>query len=967
MDQAPDRIGAYTFSRKAAGEIFDEILGYLLEAASSPEEAAQTSSRMGEDRSAAQFEQDLREVFQRLHRLRIGTLDSRIAQMLSAASVELGLPAEFAVFDKESPEYRRLQNRILNRLFGGGHSQEELDLFLQLFEEATHGKSEKSLFRELESFIANHRVSYLQFPDPRQWQGPSLEDPPAFLEPQYRDRLAQELREHLPSLITHKTLLKSLLAAVEACRTMEAGRSWSAHMPTSKVFGELLLNKEPVVHYGSKGFEIPADVYEGLQRLVDHACSVAVQEVQSRTYAMVGFLKVYEDAHRGQLLPSGNLAFEDACDLMSRFEDLTPAELAFRLDGEIDHWLLDEFQDTSQLQWNVLEPFLDEVRMDPEQGRSFFYVGDVKQAIYAWRGGDSHLFGHIQSEWPSLDVEFLNVSFRSSQTVLDLVNHLLTDIPLLEEMSTEGVQRWNQEFSPHTAARETLPGFAEVLQVTDVENAMVEAVVEAIQKLPEKRDIAILTKTNQEGRTYAEALRTAGIEVSLEGNSPVRDDTAVELVLAALRVAAHPGDILSKRLLQLCGLSIPSSTDLLVRSLEGMTPVVRSISQQIPLKPDAEFSRDRLEKLLNLAMEFDAQSAPSIDRFLAYIDQARLKEYEAKGMIRIMTIHQSKGLGFDAVIVPVSDSASLTKLRGGSLGQVEESPGEIRLSLLPPKDVCTRIPEYRHMLEAQEAEATYEALCVLYVALTRAKQHLQILLPAPPKKSAGSLSKTGYWIANRLQGFSSDEGEKGLLYRMGTPDFWTTEEEPISPEPELAFELPEGPPPLNRLEPSQADHTESSLEQYFIPISQDGRELGTLVHEVMFQVDWSDETELEPLLATHGLSLDSEAGKHVQTLMSLPELRKPSELVTLWREKKFESVMPEGWITGIFDRVVLFENGALLQDYKTNRYTGPETVEHYRPQMEMYREVLADMLQLPADNITCQLLFSGTGEVVTLT
>jgi len=67
----------------------------------------------------------------------------------------------------------------------------------------------------------------------------------------------------------------------------------------------------------------------------------------------------------------------------------------FRLDAEIDHWLLDEFQDTSFGQWSVLRNLVDEALQDPTGARSFFFVGDVKQAIFAWREGDPRLFREI--------------------------------------------------------------------------------------------------------------------------------------------------------------------------------------------------------------------------------------------------------------------------------------------------------------------------------------------------------------------------------------------------------------------------------------------------------------------------------------------------------------------------------------------------------------------------------------------
>ncbi len=971
MDQAPDRIGAYTFSRKAAGEIFDEIIGYLLEAAEDETSAAIASERMGEERAAPEFEQDLRRVFEQLHRLRIGTLDSRIAQMLSAASVELGLPAEFAVLDRESSEYRRLQFQILNALFGGGQrEQPDQDLFLQLFDEATHGKAEKHLFRELETYIASHRVAYLRFPDVETWKGPTLSDPPQRLESFERDHLAETLLERIPTVITHKSLLKSVIAVIHACRTMEKGSRWSRHMPKSKVLTELLRKEAPVLHYGKTAYPVEEDLYQDLQALLDHVCAQQVEEVQARTLAMYGFLNVYEQACRRQLLPGGTLAFEDACDLMSRFEDLTPAEFAFRLDGEIDHWMLDEFQDTNQLQWKVLLPFLDEVRMDPERRRSFFYVGDVKQAIYGWRGGDSELFGQIQQDWPGMQRESLDVSFRSAQPVLDLVNLLMDQIPCQDQLSSEGIQRWNQEFSAHSAANPSLPGFSQVLRCESQDTVIEDSIVEIVKTLPEKRDVAILVRTNSEGRQYAETLRAEGFQVSLEGSSPAKDDTGVELVLAALKLAAHPGDRFCRTFLNLAGLETNPAALLQAVTREGMAPVLQSVMETLCLREKADFSRHRLERLMALAFEFDQSGDRSIDRFLSFVDQAHIKEHEAHGLIRIMTIHQSKGLGFDAVILPIGESASMCNLRHGELGVSTAEPEHPRLTLLPPKDISQRIPEYRKIYQQQEADTTYETLCVLYVALTRAKQSLHVLLPPAPKKGSGSVTKTGHWIADRLPGpqESAVPLPKGMVcwFETGTSKLWPSSGSRIPPEssPKPPLYLKEGQPSLSRLEPSQADQGETRPDRLFHPIPSDGRHMGTRVHELMCQVEWADSLQADVFLTQAEEPLDSDVASHVRTLLNLPELRKPETFVTLWQEKKFESVLPDGWVTGIFDRVVLLEHGVILQDFKTNRYTGPETVNHYRPQMQMYRRVLADMLSLDPSTIRCQLLFSATGNVV---
>ncbi len=114
---------------------------------------------------------------------------------------------------------------------------------------------------------------------------------------------------------------------------------------------------------------------------------------------------------------------------------LSADSLAFRLDGSIEHLLLDEFQDTSCAQWRVFEPLARAIKAKPS--RSFFCVGDVKQAIYAWRGGMSAIFETLQSTLGDLPEETLTKSYRSSQPIIDTVNQVfgnLTDVGRRRQM-----------------------------------------------------------------------------------------------------------------------------------------------------------------------------------------------------------------------------------------------------------------------------------------------------------------------------------------------------------------------------------------------------------------------------------------------------------------------------------------------------------------------------------------------------
>lgn len=974
MGARPDSIGAYTFSRKAAGEIFDEIVRRLREAAADAGTAAVTSGFMEMVRTPEEFLGDLRAVLSQLHRLRIGTLDSRIAQMLSAAAVELGLPSEFRLLDGQGPEARFLHEQTLDGLLAPGVlSEESKAAFLGAFELTTQGLAENALDRKLLEMIGAHRSVYLLFPEAEAWEHPGggleMRDVPAALGEEARRRLAEELRASLGEG------MPEVLELIEAAAGYAAGKSWSKDRPKG-VLAERLLQcgAEEEIVYKRKTLAFTEAQREGLRLLLRHPAGVELERAWMQTRGMHGLLAAFEARYVRTALGRGWISFEDACALMSGFHALPPGQLAFRMDGEVSHWLLDEFQDTSSLQWRAVEPFVDEVLQDAEAARTFFYVGDVKQAIYGWRGGNAELFGQVLERYAGrMAVRPMDVSQRSAPAVLALVNALMGSVPVGEGFPAGAALKWNAEFRTHVAAERNrgLPGVARVVERVAAEEEGEEGelalLAEMLRELDPGLEVAVLVRSNARGAELADGLRREGFEVVLEGQSALRKDTAVETVLAALRLAAHPGDTFSAQVLAMAGWTPPVGR--LLRSVheQGMAKTLRMLTASLPLEGEAAFARHRLEKLVEAGQEFDRLDLPGIDRFLEYVDGCFLKEHEAQGVIRVMTIHQSKGLGFDAVFLPLTGSMSFAGVDAHSLVTSAEGVEPGWVMELPQKEVCGMTPGLDAEYERLLGESAYESLCTLYVALTRAKRGLFVMLPPAPK-GTGSLNVMANWIRARLEGMETpgaglrggrvlaEFGDAGGLRAERAAAAVVEEREPLR--------LAAGEAVLPRLEPSRADAEEKVMGRAFRRIARDGRELGSRVHAVLERLTWADGTTAEALLAEAGEPQDSEAARHVRTALEFEALNRPAGATGLWREQSFESVMPAGWITGVFDRVVLFADGAWIQDYKTNVRSDADTVSHYVPQMRLYRAVLADMLGFAPERIRCQLLFTNTGEVV---
>ena len=160
---------------------------------------------------------------------------------------------------------------------------------------------------------------------------------------------------------------------------------------------------------------------------------------------------------------------------MVRFEDLPRLfaagrdgghidDVTFRLDTRISHVLLDEFQDTSLAQWDVMRPFAEECQASNGE-KTFFCVGDVKQAIYGWRGGVSEIFDAVHATMPGLESRSLTKSFRSCPIVIETVNQVFTGLANNQALADFGevTRRWGQHFEPHTTTKTELAGHTRLI------------------------------------------------------------------------------------------------------------------------------------------------------------------------------------------------------------------------------------------------------------------------------------------------------------------------------------------------------------------------------------------------------------------------------------------------------------------------------------------------------------------------
>ena len=208
------------------------------------------------------------------------------------------------------------------------------------------------------------------------------------------------------------------------------------------------------------------------------------------------------------------------------------SQVAYRIDQNFDHWLLDEFQDTSRAQWKILRTFIDEVIMDEQAQRSFFYVGDTKQAIYGWRGGDAKLFREIFDYYENIqEGDALTDSWRSTEPVIKMVNSVFGSLGTIADdlkLPDVTLDRWKAGWNKHEVAPaiSNNSGYATFFAVSEnpeedvsPQYAKVRRIIEEVDPLTRGIECAVLLRQNKDAAELAAYLQSSGIAVSLEGKS----------------------------------------------------------------------------------------------------------------------------------------------------------------------------------------------------------------------------------------------------------------------------------------------------------------------------------------------------------------------------------------------------------------------------------------------------------------
>ncbi len=1125
LGAAPERIVALTFTRKAAGEFFDEILNKLARAASEPAYARALAEEIGwsemaegavrsraEDElrgevagtrgmrraagdggvrrprptteAAPDFLRLLRAVVDAMHRLRLGTLDGFFARVARNFPLELGLSGEFEILQEHAARMER--GRVLRRMFERtGELADAQREFIEAFKRATFGADEKRLGAQLDAFLDAHQEIFLAAPVADLWGNPARIWPEGTAwsgRASQRAAAAAALRAALatePLSELQRDRWETFFAALE---------SWSpgADLGDLEYLSNNILKAWPEmaeIVVERKKFA-PSERTRAALREVVHAIVAAEMERRlEMTRGIHAVLQGYEAVYHDAVRRAGKLTFGDVQRLLmpggeapslssgsgrrvseeeSRQDAGAPADdrrqlaaaaaeerlaIDYRLDAGIDHWLLDEFQDTSFGQWSVLRNLIDEVVQDPTGTRSFFYVGDVKQAIFAWREGDPRLFreifNHYNAAHPgTIAEEHLVRSWRSGPPVIAAVNRVFGDAAVLAELFPGAASRtWNEEWRAHESAKPELGGHAALLHAAagggraDEELARFAtalAVLEEIAPLERGLSCALLVQDNATAARLADYLRReGGLRAIAESDLHVCTDNPLGCALLALaKAAAHPGDTLAQEHLRMTPLGAVLAAEGLETAERLTTRVLREIHAEgfertmsawvrqlePALAADDAFSRERARQFTAAAGLFDATGSRDVAEFIAFMERHTVRDSDTAAVLRVMTIHKSKGLGFDVVILPDLEGMKLELRRDGLAVQKSADRAVEWILDLPAKIFHAQDAVLSAHVRTAEADACYECLSLLYVAMTRAKRAMYLITKPPGKSTSRNYPKL---LAETL-------GEETTPVRVGRREFagafavgdadWpvalkstkapaenaAANEEAAAERRAANAEIPlldrakvRVAPRLPARRPSAGKRAELAGARAFSLERGNAAEFGTAVHALLAEVEWGG-AETVTRLAGEWKARKIPAEVAAQALAGLraPALAEiwtpPAESherharTEVWRERAFEVVIDGTWITGVFDRVVVTRDvagratAATVIDFKTDRVgagvgsggggaagsAGSVAAEiaalaaKHAAQLELYRRVAAVLTRLPREKVEGVLVFT---------
>jgi len=552
-------------------------------------------------------------------------------------------------------------------------------------------------------------------------------------------RFLYDLDATLPPVEYKSVNLEPIVKSINKLRleTLEAVRASGASQRAINNFEESdfkkfitkgIFEKESLYehNYYKKYLDSYPVIEENFHKLKELIASYHAGLEQNILHYLFDIYNHYKIARIGRLREAGVLDFSDILYLTYQLlsHHITKEFLYFKLDSKFKHILLDEFQDTSSLQFLILKPLIDEIfsGVGVSEFRSFFYVGDTKQSLYRFRGGVEELFEYVATTY-GVEISVLDKNYRSYKGIVEAVNGWF-----------DGKI---DSYKPQIPISKD-EGFVKVKVADEVLDGAIEAVERLTESGVKSSEIACLVFANKDAILLQEELKKIGIEAVLKTSSSLKSNPKIAALVGVLeyivsggvvadseseRVVAGRERVYLEPFLQKIGREFSEFELPPFRRSDKPYRILKELVQSF-----GYFDNDlNVLKLLDFAKDFST--------IYDFLDEFKRSKIELSSTslegVTIMTIHGSKGLEFDYVVCldRFGKGAPDTNL----LLFKSKNPTQIEKIFYKHSKKELFVKEYADAKEVEKILKTKDKLNLLYVALTRAVKGLWVV-----KKEKGS-------------------------------------------------------------------------------------------------------------------------------------------------------------------------------------------------------------------------------------
>ncbi|WP_187894426.1 RecB-like helicase [Helicobacter pylori] len=728
----PSEILTLTFTKKATAEMKERILDYLkiLQQENLENEKEKSQNILKELEEKYHLDPDLvrnsaPKIYQRFlnAEIRISTIDAFFQSILRKFCWFVGLSANFEVNEDTKAYQQQLNEGFLSAL--NNEQLEELSVFITQCLSYDNYTSDSILERL--RFLKNKL--YLFDPNKKEL---------AFDEEGFLEKL-RSLNEQIQSIETASDRAKTAIKCDSFRGFLNSSLTWLEKKSEYQSFKKL---KSEIPTLESECEEIEND----LKRYYEAKETAIFKKFPK-------FIQLYDNATSKIQALDFDAIKDKVHVLLNGYEEMPAEFFYFRLDSKIAHILIDEFQDTSLNDYKILAPFIDEIKAGIGQAkwhRSVFFVGDVKQSIYAFRGSFSSLFESVAKDFYHDNLEF---NHRSAPLIINYVNTIFKKA--YQNSPTAYLEQKYPKISNNKHAAE---GYVKVSLVADERGLLLEQILQEAKNLLEHRiepkDITILCATNDDALEIKNYLQERLSEIcpSTESSAKLSQFVESKIIKNALKyaLAEEPYKPFYKHsVLKLAGYLHDDAI-----ALAGFNPKKESVAGFVwKVMEWFELYGECAQICLELAV-----GCEDANEFLEKLEAKKIASFNLKGA-QIMTIHKSKGMQFPYVIV----CERLGKPKSNNSNQfLEEYNGTELLRLyyrMKNREMVDK--DYARALDKEEAAKDHEETNVYYVAFTRAELGLIVVAKDKDQKKDKKESKKeskNKGMCEKLDLFPLEEG-----------------------------------------------------------------------------------------------------------------------------------------------------------------------------------------------------------------